>query len=79
MKTGLEGRVALVTGGGSGIGREAVLAFARAGSRIAVADLNTDSAKRAADEVTAAGGDAVAIEVDITSDPNPRVGVRHGS
>ena len=41
----LAGKVALVTGGGSGIGRETALAFGRAGSKVVVADRNADGGR----------------------------------
>ncbi len=63
----LASKVALVTGGASGIGRACALRFAEEGAAIAVADLNLDRAQRVADEITAAGGKAVAIEVDTSS------------
>jgi len=62
-----EGKVALVTGGGSGIGEACVAAFAARGARVVVADFNTDSAERVASEQ---GGDdqAIAVKVDV-ADP----------
>jgi NAD(P)-dependent dehydrogenase (short-subunit alcohol dehydrogenase family) len=58
-------RVALVTGGASGIGRAVCLRLARDGARIAVADLNLDQARRVAEAIGAAGGEATAIGVDV--------------
>lgn len=64
----LEGKSALVTGGGSGIGRAAALAFAREGAWVAVADLDLEAAQATAAAIEAAGGEAVAIACDVTED-----------
>ena len=64
----LDGKSALVTGGASGIGRAAALAFAREGAWVAAADLKLESAQETARLVEAAGGEAVAVEVDVTDD-----------
>jgi 3-oxoacyl-[acyl-carrier protein] reductase len=61
----MPGRVALVTGGASGIGRAVCLRLARAGERIAIADLNQAAAAQLADEIRAGAGEAAAIGVDV--------------
>jgi 2-hydroxycyclohexanecarboxyl-CoA dehydrogenase len=59
-------RVALVTGGGRGIGRAIVLALAADGRAVAAADLDAETAEEAAGAVEADGGRALAVELDVT-------------
>jgi NAD(P)-dependent dehydrogenase (short-subunit alcohol dehydrogenase family) len=59
-------RIALVTGGGSGIGRAAALRLARDGMRVAVADLDADGARATLAAIREAGGEGLAIGVDVT-------------
>jgi NAD(P)-dependent dehydrogenase (short-subunit alcohol dehydrogenase family) len=61
------GKVALITGAGSGIGRAAALLFAEAGAAVAVLDLREDAAKEVAEEILAAGGQAIAVAANVTS------------
>ncbi len=63
----LDGKVAIVTGGGSGIGRAAALRFAGEGARVAVVDVREDAAEAVADEVAAAGAEAIGVRADVTS------------
>lgn len=62
----LTGKIAFVTGGGSGIGRATALAFAAEGARVVVADLNADSAAETAAMIAAAGGEARHGALDVT-------------
>ncbi len=64
----LKSRVAIVTGGGRGIGRAYCLRLAEEGANVIVADLDLESAKDVANEIGAAGGRAIAHKVDISSE-----------
>lgn len=63
--TDMTGKVALVTGGSSGIGRATALAFAREGAKVAVADLNIVGGQETVSLITEAGGEACFIEADM--------------
>ena len=62
----LDGKVALVTGGGSGIGRATALTFAREGAKVAVADIVVDGGEETVRMVKEAGGEAFFIKVDVS-------------
>jgi len=64
--TPLHGKVALVTGAGSGIGRESALAFARAGARVTVSDINAQSAAETVDLILAEGAQAYCVPADVS-------------
>ena len=64
----LDGKVALVTGGASGIGRATAVAMAREGARVAVADRTEDAAADTVALINAAGGQAIAIGGDVTKE-----------
>jgi NAD(P)-dependent dehydrogenase (short-subunit alcohol dehydrogenase family) len=61
----LDGAVAVLTGAGSGIGRATALALAARGARVAVSDIDADRAEETAGLVRDAGGEAVAVRVDV--------------
>lgn len=61
-------KVAIVTGSGSGIGEATAKLMAQAGARVVVADLDLGEAQRVADEITACGGEAIAVGVDISDE-----------
>jgi NAD(P)-dependent dehydrogenase (short-subunit alcohol dehydrogenase family) len=60
------GRVAVVTGGGSGIGRGLAMALAAEGASVAVADIRLDGAEAVAEEITAQGGRAIGVVCDVS-------------
>lgn len=68
MPSRLEAKVALITGGGSGIGRAAARLFAAEGAKVVVADLVRDAAHATAEELRSAGGQAVAVGADVTDE-----------
>ena len=64
----LKDRVAIVTGGAQGIGREYCLRFAREGASVVVADLRVDQAKAVEAEIAELGGEALALETDVADE-----------
>ena len=62
----LEGKVALVTGAGSGIGRATALTFARDGAQVSVADWNAEGGRETLELIEAAGGEALFVEADVS-------------
>ncbi|WP_374665675.1 2-hydroxycyclohexanecarboxyl-CoA dehydrogenase [Ramlibacter sp.] len=62
----LEGKSAIVTGGGGGIGGATCRRFAQEGARVAVLDRDEAAAQRVADEIRSGGGQAIAVRCDIT-------------
>lgn len=64
----LDGKVAIVTGAGAGLGAECARSLARHGARVAVVDINLEGAQSVAAEIKARGGKALAIQTDLTSE-----------
>ncbi|MDQ3524218.1 MAG: SDR family NAD(P)-dependent oxidoreductase, partial [Chloroflexota bacterium] len=62
----LDDKTALVTGAGSGIGREIALLFAKQGARVAVADINDAGAEAVVREIRQADGEAFAVHLDVS-------------
>ncbi|GII92894.1 SDR family NAD(P)-dependent oxidoreductase [Sinosporangium siamense] len=64
----LKDKVAIVTGGASGIGRATAILFAREGAAVVVADIDAAGAASAAEEIVASGGRAVPVTADVSDD-----------
>lgn len=64
----LKDKVCIVTGAASGIGKEIALTYAREGGKVVIADINLQSAQAVADTIVAAGGVAMAVTMDVTSE-----------
>jgi 3-oxoacyl-[acyl-carrier protein] reductase len=71
-----DGRVAAVTGGGGGLGREYALSFAADGAAVVVADVDGAAAESVAKEIAAAGGTAMGVAVDVSSPEQTRALVK---
>jgi NAD(P)-dependent dehydrogenase (short-subunit alcohol dehydrogenase family) len=61
-----KGKVAIVTGGGSGIGEACAVTFARSGAKVVVADYDEDGGKRVTEKIVSDGGEATFVTVDVS-------------
>ena len=66
MPGSLEGKTALVTGGGSGIGRAASLAYAKDGAKVVVADVNVEGGEETVQLIKETGGEAILVHADVS-------------
>ena len=71
----LDGKLAIITGSASGIGRQIALCFAREGAKVAVADLDLGGAQEVVSEITHGGGIATAVAMDIADEAQVEAGV----
>ncbi|MGY0618977.1 3-hydroxybutyrate dehydrogenase [Lysobacter sp. A378] len=72
----IQGKVAIVTGAASGIGKEIAFELSRAGALIAIADINLDGATAVADEIEQAGGKAIGVAMDVTDEAAVNAGTQ---
>ncbi|MEO8010442.1 MAG: 3-hydroxybutyrate dehydrogenase [Dokdonella sp.] len=71
----LNGKVALITGAASGIGKRIAEVYAQNGAAVAIADLNLDGASASANEIVTAGGKAIGVKMDVTREADVDSGV----
>ncbi|MDX2198950.1 MAG: glucose 1-dehydrogenase [Phycisphaerae bacterium] len=70
------GKVALVTGGGTGIGKATAIAFAKDGAKVVIANRNEANGRAVADQIRKAGGEAVFVRTDVTREADIEAAVR---
>lgn len=63
----LKNKVAIITGAASGIGKQIAIEYARQGAKVAIADLSLDAGNAVAEQITTAGGSAIAVVMDVTN------------
>ena len=71
----LEGKVVLVTGGGSGLGRSICQVLSEAGAKVMVADVREQGAQAVAEEIQAMGGRATALALDVSDEDSARAAI----
>ena len=75
----LQGKVAFITGAGSGIARAAALLFTQEGAKVAIAELKPELGRASEQAVRAAGGEAVFIETDVTQEDSVKHAIQQTS
>ena len=66
MTRQVEGKIALITGGSSGIGQATALAFSREGAKVVIADVNVESGEATLHQVKETGSEAIFVKTDVT-------------
>ena len=74
----LDGKSAVVTGAGSGVGRASALRFAEEGAKVVVADINVDRAKETVRLIEEAGGTAIADQCDVSKEADVEATIARG-
>ena len=72
----MPGKVALITGAGSGLGRGCAIKLAKKGVNVVIADVNVEAATRVANEIKVLGGSAYVVEMDVSSEESVEAGIR---
>ncbi|MGF6936330.1 3-hydroxybutyrate dehydrogenase [Paraburkholderia sp. UCT70] len=75
LNSNLNGKVAVVTGAASGIGKQIALTLSAAGAAVAIADLNQDGANAVAEEIRKGGGKAIGVAMDVTNEEAVNQGI----
>src|ERR1700690_345220 len=75
MTADLDGKIALVTGGTSGIGRDTAVLFARAGTKVVVAGRREREGSETIDLIRAAGGDGLFVKTDVSKDSDRTINI----
>jgi 3-oxoacyl-[acyl-carrier protein] reductase len=74
----LDNKVAFITGAGSGMGKAQASLFAKEGAKVIAADINLDGVKKVVEEIKAEGGDALAVEIDVSNKSSVEAAVNKG-
>jgi NAD(P)-dependent dehydrogenase (short-subunit alcohol dehydrogenase family) len=78
MSARLDGKVCLITGAGSGMGRLAAIRFAQEGAKVIACDVNLDAVKESAQMAEAAGGRALAVRADVSKEADVKDAIKAG-
>ncbi|ALC91481.1 2-hydroxypropyl-CoM dehydrogenase [Bacillus sp. FJAT-18017] len=74
----LDNKVAFITGAGSGMGKAQASLFAKEGAKVIAADINLDGVKKVVDQIKAEGGNALAVEIDVSNKASVETAVNKG-